>query len=784
MVKIALVGEAYGAQEELQGKPFVGKAGRMLDECLSLAQLPRSACHVTNVFNVRPPDNDVTLWLNLAKKDPETEFYREHREKLKEELLQVKPNVVCALGAVPLYALTGLRSIMKYRGSILESTLIPGLKVVPTIHPAAALRQYIYKHIIVVDLKRVKEESESPLLNTPERRFIVEPTLGEVREYIEECKRAPITSFDIETLGQNVSCIGLSCNPETAICIPFMLPGGKSYWSLSDEMEVLRILADFLSDPQYRKVAQNGIFDVTFLAAKFSIVVRGYVADTMFTFNLLYPDFPKGLDFIASVCTREPYYKDEGKHWKASDGWRSGWIYNCKDACVTLESWKTLEKELRVHGDDKYMERVMDLVEPLTYLNLRGIRIDRPSISQFIEMANGRMKELQERMDKIAGERINMLSSKQLQTYFYVVKGVKPYYSRVTGAPTVNDEALKRLSRKGFEEADIIEEYRALNKLVGTYLDIKVDEDDRMRCFFNPAGTTTGRLSSSKTVLGTGTNLQNVPKDARAFFVADEGHILVEADLSQAEARVVAYLAGDPTMMMAFETGRDIHQISAELFGTTRRVAKTVNHASNYDMGYRKLSLLLGISEPEARILLEKYHAAYPGVRNVFHRGVQESLRRSRTLYNLFGRRRVFMDRMSDELLRQAYAYIPQSTVVEVINRGLVKMYRTGRFDLLLQVHDSILFQIRLDENVPARVLEAKDFIEVPLEVQGRRFVIPVEFKVGLNWKDMESIDVQSTGRLLDSLREVYGKLGISTTFSYLDRPVDNSGSPTAQSLS
>jgi DNA polymerase I len=410
------------------------------------------------------------------------------------------------------------------------------------------------------------------------------------------------------------------------------------------------------------------------------------------------------------------------------------WEYNCKDAAVTLESWQVLSKEL----DEKQMTQqhnfCLELVEPLVYMSLRGIRVNETGMKTFSDELEEEYDLLAIKLKEIVGTYINPNSTKQLQTYFYVSKGVKPYISRATGRMTVDEEALKKLFRKGFEEAALMLRMREIKKLKSSYLDIKYDEDGRMRCSYNPAGTTTGRLSSSKTIFGAGLNLQTVPKAARGFFVADEGMELVEVDLSQAEARVVAYLAGDPQMISVFENNGDIHNLTADLMKTDRQTAKTINHASNYAMGANKLSLLLGCSKKEATDLMLRYHMVYPGIRSTFHKTVEASMRQTRSLVNLFGRKRTFYDLWSEDLLRAGYAYIPQSTVAELTNRGLVKLYQAN-FDILAQVHDSVLLQVSKETFDPTQI---KALMEEPITYRDKTFTIPAGVKHGPNWREMQ----------------------------------------------
>jgi DNA polymerase len=317
--QIVLVGEAPGSQEVREGRPFVGPAGNLLNRCLAQAGLSRSEITVTNVIKVRPNNNDISVFIDLSKKHPiETAVYRESVEILKLELSQWKPNVVVACGAVPLYALTNKVGITKWRGSILESTLIKKLKVIPTIHPAAALRQSSFKFPIIFDLRRVKTESITPAIILPKRRYILEPTLAEVMLFCREHIKSPV-AFDIEVTNKEVSCISYCSSPDLAISIPFVKENGH-YWTAEEEETVWSEVKRIQEDKTILKVAQNAIFDITFLAEKCNILTNGLVGDTMIAFHHLYPDLPKNLGFISSVCTREPYYKYQLKESKGGVG--------------------------------------------------------------------------------------------------------------------------------------------------------------------------------------------------------------------------------------------------------------------------------------------------------------------------------------------------------------------------------------------------------------------------------------------------------------------------------
>jgi uracil-DNA glycosylase len=307
--KIILVGEAPGAEEARQGKPFVGPAGTVLEQCLHAAGLTRSECYITNVVKQRPANNDISPYFKAGTQGRHswTTAGTEAVNNLHEELAALKPNVVVALGAVAQAALTGSSQILKYRGYIMEGH--NGLKVIPTIHPAASLRgQYIYRYIISYDLRKARAESEYPDIRRPERHLVYSfSNANEVIEWINQCGRCSRLSVDIEVLNYELAIIGLSSSPTLGIAIPMASPE----WSIDEEVMIWRAMAAVLENPNITKVMQNGIFDIHFLASKCGIHIKGPIEDTMMAHSLTYPDLRKGLDFLGSLyCGSQAYWKD------------------------------------------------------------------------------------------------------------------------------------------------------------------------------------------------------------------------------------------------------------------------------------------------------------------------------------------------------------------------------------------------------------------------------------------------------------------------------------------
>lgn len=433
--KIFICGEAPGVEEVRLGQPFVGGAGHLLTAVLSQAQISRETCYITNVCKVSPPKNDLKLLGTLGLS------IKEFIPLLKEELERVRPNVVLALGSVALSALCSLPSIMSYRGSILESTLVPGIKVIPSVHPAAILRQYKWRPLLLIDCKKVKRESERKEIKLAERRFLIEPSFSDavsvLKEIMEGDKRV---AFDIEVdLEGIISCLGLSPMPEFAICIPFR-NGYRNYWSEGEEYSIWKMLKRLFELPK-EFIAQNALFDMRWLVPKV-----GYFdvwMDTMWAHQLLYAEIPKGLDTLASIYTNEPYYKDERKVWKDVSLTRQLWDYNCKDAVITMEVALKLEQELKEQRQEEFFFGfLMRMIPVLLKLELRGIKVDLGAREEVRKELEEREKELEKLIP------VNVRSPKQMKEFLYGQLGLPEQYDHKKGNISTGKDAIKKLRRK------------------------------------------------------------------------------------------------------------------------------------------------------------------------------------------------------------------------------------------------------------------------------------------------------------------------------------------------
>lgn len=306
--KIAIIGEAPGAYEDIALKPFVGPAGSVLEQCLHAAGLIRSDIYLTNVVKVRPPNNDISSYFNSAK-GTFSPAGVEQVQLLREELNGLGANVLVACGATAFAALAGHSKILKYRGYLFESIgLDPPRKVLPVIHPAAALRgQYIYRHLIAADLKKARQQSTTRELVRPQRQLVYEFNhVEEALEWLDYYEHQDIVCFDTEVLNFEVSCISFSSDPSIACSIPL-----ASGWTELEEVQLWRGIQRVLGNPKSVKVVQNGIFDIHILLTRCGIEVRGPIHDCMIAHHIMFPELRKGLDFLGSIyCEGQSYWKD------------------------------------------------------------------------------------------------------------------------------------------------------------------------------------------------------------------------------------------------------------------------------------------------------------------------------------------------------------------------------------------------------------------------------------------------------------------------------------------
>ena len=528
--KILVLGEAPARVEMRLGRPLVGPSGDVFNDCLHTAGLKRSDCYILNVWeDMVSKDKLGTMYDSMKQplytKRGFTEYGLGEAQKTLERIEKSGCNVILTLGEVGLTLLSGSKKpMLKWRGSPMWSTLTKR-KFIPTIHPAATLHGvYIWRYLIINDMKKLQRHSAEPRLRLPARELIVQPSLSDVLGYMDNCLLAGRVATDLEVINHQISCFSLSYKKEEAMTVPLTAEGGGDYWSQEDEETVWLAYAKLMGNTRIAKINQNLIgFDCPFLLSQCHIHTHGPVYDTMIAQHCMYPEFPKGLDFIASVHTDEPYWKDDGKIWKNPKiDWATFQRYCGRDACVALEAWDVLSGEMTAGDYWPTYDMTARLREPLAYMTVRGLLADRDGMEHTKLLLEKAIDKLEQELAAVAVVEFNCNSPKQCNEYFYEILKIKPYVN-AEGNPTTDDKALSRIARsakKGAKEAKIVQKIRNLKKLKNTYVEVTLDKDSRLRCSWNPRGTWTGRLSSSQTLFGTGMNLQNLDPRFKGFIVA------------------------------------------------------------------------------------------------------------------------------------------------------------------------------------------------------------------------------------------------------------------------
>ena len=629
--KIAIVGQSPGKEEVAAGEPFVGPAGKELNRQLVAAGIDRKLVYLDNVIPVMP--RGIKEFIDIDGDDvAATPQYYQYESELYERLRAVKANVIVAAGAEALYALTRHTRITKRRGSMLSPVnelQQRHKKVVPILHPSGIIRgNALGRWYSIHDLKRVKQESVMPFLDLPERTLVVEPTFEEAMDFIDGCRACEAVGFDIEVSprrrGWEVTALSFATTPNVAMSVPFCQRNVLDYFTMAHERAIWDSVTSILEDPRVMKVMHNACFDVGFMFERMGIRTMN-MADTMVAARTLEPEFPAGLDFVASIYTREPYWKDEGKrNFKLIGDDKQFWTYNAKDSAVTLDAWESMKALLDKAGLTAQYDSTMQLVHPLCYMQSRGFAVEMANLEEvrqdmteeitqvdmklqrvyrrdLLDMATScRMRSwlgerdqylTKGRLDKASGERVNRKvgaarkkelealmslkysSPKQVGEYFWNVLGLPPLRNTKHKVST-DATVMQRLRAKGLEAPGLILKLREMSKLVSGYLSeetgkgTRFSEDGRLRCSYNPVGARTGRLSSSDSVMGEGMNLQNLPPAFKKFVVNDPGKALVNIDYKMGELMVVAFCGPVPELIEAFCAGIDVHALTAAgIFG-------------------------------------------------------------------------------------------------------------------------------------------------------------------------------------------------------------------------
>ena len=529
---------------------------------------------------------------------------------------------------------------------------------------------------------------------------------------------------------------------------------------------VIAKLKPLLEDPAVLKIAQNAKYDMAVLS-RYGIDV-GPIEDTMLISYVLEGGLHgHGMDDLSKLWLgHEPIkFKAVAGTGKAEISFKhvklnTATCYAAEDADVTFRLYQHLRRRLAAEGlltVYETLERGMPKV--LAQMECAGIRIDPDYLRRLSGEFGMRMAELESKAHQVAGRPFNLGSPKQIGDLLFAELGMDGGKKTATGAASTDVKVLEDLAAQGHELPRVILDWRQLSKLKGTYTDnlvqAAIEGTGRVHTSFALAATPTGRLSSSDP------NLQNVPvrteegRKIRAAFIADPGHVLISADYSQIELRLLAHIGDIPQLKKAFLDGLDIHAMTAsEMFGVpvegmpsdVRRRAKAINFGIIYGISAFGLSNQLGIPQGEAGTYINTYFDRFPGIR-AYMDAMRAEVRANGYVSTIFGRKVHIPSASSKSAAERQFAERAainapiQGAAADVIRRAMIRMHEALKAAglktrMLLQVHDELVFEAPEAEAeaagaLVARVMEGAAAPAVALSVP-----LVVEARAAKNWEE------------------------------------------------
>ena len=605
----------------------------------------------------------------------------------------------------------------------------------------------------------------APVAPAGEYTTVLDPATFEA--WLKKLEAAEVFAFDTETTNldyMKAEIVGLSLAVKAGEAA--YVPLAHRYMDAPEQLDrnqVLKRLKPLLEDPKKLKLGHHLKYDAHVLM-NYGIRLAGMRYDSMLESYVLDSVASRhDMDSLAEryLNYRTIHYEDVAGKGAKQIGFDQVHIeqasrYAAEDADVTLRLHQTLWPKLR---SVPALKRVFDDIEmPLVPVLLKmehdGVLIDVAMLKAQSEEITKKLVALQEKAQGIAGGPFNLDSPKQLQAILFDKMGIPVIRKTASGQPSTAEDVLEELAEE-HELPKVILEYRSLNKLKSTYTDKLPEQVDantgRVHTSYHQAVAATGRLSSMDP------NLQNIPvrteegRRIRKAFIAPKGSVLLAADYSQIELRIMAHLSADAGLLKAFEGGMDIHRATAaEVFGLKpdevtserRRAAKAINFGLIYGMSAFGLAKQLGIGRGEAQEYVDLYFSRYPGVKQ-FMDQTRLLAREQGYVETVFGRRLYLPDiKSKNQSIRQyaerAAVNAPmQGTAADIIKRAMIAVQRWldesgAPARMVMQVHDELVFEVKQDalatvqKEVPA-LMSAAAKLKVPLVV---------DVGTGSNWQE------------------------------------------------
>jgi len=686
-------------------------------------------------------------------------------ESLRMDIELVKPRIILGLGAATLFALCGKSGIKSWRSSLLRYVTESGHEcyVIPTYHPSYVQAVWKERNTIIHDLRKAvalaqMEEPPAP----PAYDFIIQPSFTQAATCLTNLlsmveARPTKLSVDVETRAGHLACTGIAWSNHEAICIPQLKQSfdidQTSYWMEEEEAYLTHQLYRLLTHPNAEVIGQNFLYDAQYFY-RWLHFIPNFARDTMIAQHSIFSNMPKGLDYLSSLyCGHHVYWKDESKNWDPRLGERQLWNYNCLDCVRTFEIDTEQQRTIDHYTANDWPElrAVHDFQQSLFFPVLQsmidGLRTDNSTKATLSAELSTAIKIKESWLESVIGHPINIKSPLQMKDFFYRELAQKEVINRKTGNPTCDDTALEKLGNREpllLPVTKTISELRSLGVFRSTFLEAPIDTDQRMRCSFNIAGTDTYRFSSSENAFGSGMNLQNIPSgdeaaglpNVRKLFITDPDQTFFDIDLDSADLRIVTWESDCAAMKTWFAEGKKPYiEVAKEYYQDDSidkhhpayPMFKALCHATNYLGTASGVSGRIGLEAGKVASIQDWYFSKFPEIKDWQER-VKSQVRSVGYVQNVFGYRIYIFDRIEGTLDNEIIAWIPQSTVACLINRGYAAIHRSEPdIKVLLQVHDSLAgqFPTSLREQSLERItrhcsieLPYKDPLTIPVGVK------------------------------------------------------------------
>ncbi len=608
-----------------------------------------------------------------------------------------------------------------------------------------------------------EEDDQLKDINSTKHRYKLLGTEEEILFFLSELETKEMFCFDTETTGldaHEAELVGISFSWEKGGAFYLPVPPGRK-----EATAFLRPFKEIFENEAVEKTGQNLKYDISVLKW-YDIDVKGRFFDTMLAHYLLEPDQRHNMDVLAENYLKYktvPITDLIGKKGKNQGSMRDMQNmfpekvsdYACEDADITLQLRAVFEPLLEETGTRELFDKLeCPLIDVLADMEAAGVLLDVESLRQFSLQLQGDIAEVESRIYEQAGRRFNIASPKQLGiVLFEEMKITEKAKKTKTGQYSTSEDVLQKLAKAHPVINDILE-YRSLSKLKSTYVDalptlISV-RDKRIHTSYNQAVAATGRLSSNNP------NLQNIPirtekgrEIRKAFVPADENHVLLAADYSQVELRIIAHLSGDEGMKEAFNHGLDIHTATASKVYDTpldlvskeqRRNAKMVNFGIVYGISAFGLSERLSIPRKEAAEIIKQYFEKYPGIQKYMDDTIAFA-KENGYVETMMKRRRYLRDINSSNGTVRAFAErnainAPvQGSSADMIKVAMIRIHKVMKekqlqSKMILQVHDELVFDARVDELDALKEIVLREMKNaMPLDVP-----LVVDMNTGQNW--------------------------------------------------